>query len=134
MTERTYSREDWFRAKAEWEAFGPRWGTVRRLAAERGMIFPPSGTIHDDRDAEQPSQRAIVWRALEDNPAGLAKIIGRSRSWNGVVAGIIGLETRLRLDADDLERDVSWDKAGQPDHKEAVRTIAEILRRIGDAA
>lgn len=131
---RTYSREDWFRAKAEWDDFGPEWRVVRELAREAGYIFPPTGSRHDDRDAENPSQRAIVYRALVDNPRELHKIVARCRSWNGVVASIIGLETRLRLDADDLERDVKWDKVGTPDHKEAVRTIAEIIKRIGDAA
>jgi hypothetical protein len=131
---RTYSRDDWFQAKEAWRDFGWEWQELRRLAADRGMIYPPTGTRHDDRDAENPTQRAIVWRALQDNPAELRKLILRCRSWNGVVAGIIGLESRLRLDADDLERDEAWDKAHHPDHREAARSIADILRRIGDSA
>ena len=131
---RTYSRDDWFRAKAEWEDFDYHWNTIRQLARDAGMIFPPSGTKHDDRDAENPSQRAIVYRALIDNPRELHKIIARCRSWNGVVASIIGLETRLRLDADDLERDVRFDKARDPDHIESAQALSSILNRIRESA
>lgn len=133
MNGRTYSREDWFQAKAKWESFGPRWAGVRRAAADRGILFPPSGTAHDDRDAAEPSQRAIVWRALEDNPTELHRIIGRSRSWNGVVAGIIGLEARLREDADWRDRDTAADKADLPTHREAAMSLAAILRRVEDS-
>ena len=130
---RTYSRDDWFRAKAEWDCYGPRWHGVRKMAADQGILFPPSGSAHDDRDAAEPSQRAIVWRAMQDNPSELARIIGRSRSWNGVIAGIIGLESRLREDADWRDRDTAADKDDQPTHREAVATLGAILRRIDDS-
>lgn len=127
---RTFSRADWQAAQAEWADFGPRWTTVRRVAAERGFIYPPSGSPHDDRDAEQPSQRAIVYRALEDNPAELLAIIRRSSSWSGVVDRIIGMEQRLRADADYRERDAQWERDEAPQHREAVMSMAAILERL----
>ena len=79
---RTFARSDWLAANAAWDDgdFGYRWQGIRRLAAERGFIYPPSGSVHDDREAQSPSQRAIVWRALEDNPRELGRIVRGSHS------------------------------------------------------
>lgn len=130
---KTYSRADFEEGRRQWADFGPEWAEVKRLSSD-WTVFPPSGTRHDDRDAESPSVRAIVYRALIDNPSGLRKILCRVKSWNGVVASIIGLETRLRLDADDLERDTAFDRRGDPDHIESAQALAAILKRIGDSA
>lgn len=129
---RTFSAVDWKAAEQAWAEgeFGWQWGTIRRIARESGILYPPSGTRHDDRDAEQPSQRAIVWRALEDNPAELAAIVRRSSSWSGVVDRIIGMEARLRTDADYAERDEAWNRQDDPTHREAVTSLAGILERI----
>lgn len=129
---RTFSRDDWHAAEQAWSEgeFGWQWGRISRIAREAGFIYPPTGTRHDDRDAEQPSQRAIVWRALEDNPKELEAIVRRSHSWSGVVDRIIGMESRLRTDADYTERDAAWDKDAEPDHREAVKSLGAILDRI----
>lgn len=131
MRERTFSRDDWLAAREAWQDFDPlRWDRIRRIAAEAGFIYPPTGSAHDDRDAEQPSQRAIVWRALEDNPTELEAIVRRSKSWSGVVDRIIGMESRLRSDADYAERDAAWDKAAEPTHSESVMALGAVLERI----
>lgn len=130
---RTYSRDDYFRSRREWADYGSEWQSIRRLAAERGMLFPPSGTKHDDRDAEKPSQRAIVYRALEDNPTELRKIVSRSSSWSQVVDRIMGFEERLRANVRDDERDANFDREGWPDHRQAVMRLASILQRIEDS-
>lgn len=106
---RTFDRDTYRQATALWESFGPEWDAVRILAANNGYIFPPTGTAHDDRDAAKPSQRAIVWRALEDNPRQLAAIVGRCRSWSEVVDRIIGMEDRLRAELGLAEQDREWD-------------------------
>jgi hypothetical protein len=128
---RTFSRQDWQDAEQAWSdgGFGWRWGKIRRLARESGMLYPPSGTAHDDRDSPEPTQRAIVWRALEDNPAELERIVRTSRSWSGVVDRIIGMDARLRADADYNERDVAFDR-DDPDHREAVMALGDIFSRI----
>lgn len=128
--DRTFSRDDWLAAKESWSSFGHAWHGLRQRAALNGMIFAPSGTAHDDRDAESPSQRAIVYRALQDNPGALYAIVGRSRSWFDVVDRVIGLESRLREDADLVERNVRFDKEREPDEREAVVSLKYIVDRL----
>lgn len=130
MKERTYSRADWIASAEAWADYGSRWDGIRRIAREVGILYPPTGSAHDDRDAESPSQRAIVWRALEDNPTELAAIIRRSRSWSGVVDRIIGMEQRLRSDADYRDRDSKWEKDTAADHREAAMSLGAILARL----
>ena len=133
---RTYSRADWEASRAAWDdgEYGYRWQAIRRIAADRGFIYPPSGTKDDDREVESPSQRAIVWRALEDNPTELERIVRRSRSWHDVVDGIIGLEARLRVDADEETQVDDWEREQLPDHRESVMALSSIMKRIGDSA
>ena len=130
---RTYSRADFLRSKAEWEDFGSEWSELRRLASERGMLFPPFGSKHDDRDAENPSQRAIIYRALVDQPTELHRIVNRSRSWGQVVDLIIGMDTRLRSEADDHERDEQWNRKERPTERQALTSLGAIIKRIADS-
>ena len=95
---RTYSRHDWALAQERWDdgGFSERWERVRRLAAQRGFIYPPQGTAFDQRDAETPSQRAIIWQALQDTPVFLEITINGSSSWSEVVAKVLAFEDRRR--------------------------------------
>src|SRR5688572_28185784 len=129
---RTYDRDTFLAARAEWEAgdFGWQWQSIRRIAADRGFLYPPQGSKHDDRDMEPPSHRAVIWRALQDNPSNLEAIVRRSRSWKEVVDYIYGLESRLRYDADELARNDRWERQDEPQHREAAMTIGDILERI----
>lgn len=129
---RTFSRAEWQAAQQAWDAggYGWRWQAIRRAAAERGFIYPPCGSAEDDRDAEKPSQRAILWRALEDNPVALVAMVGRSRSWSQVVDAVIGLEDRLRADAREADAIDLYERADDPTHKEATMTLGDILTRI----
>lgn len=128
---RTYRREDWLASRELWDDFDNEWRKVRELAAQRGFIYPPSGTRHDDRDDAEPSQRAIVYRALQDNPTELLAIVGRSSSWSGVVDRIIALEARLREDANYRDKDAEYDRDGRPTHVESAQALKRILDRIG---
>lgn len=132
---RTFDRDTFLRAKAMWDTgrFGWRWQAIRRIAATRGFIFPPNGTVHDDRDADPPSQRAIVYRALQENPSATEAIVRRSSSWGEVVDGIIGLEKRLGVDADDLERDTEWARKDEPNRRQSMLSIRDIVARIVDS-
>ncbi len=135
MNGRTYSREAFLQAKALWEQgdYGWQWQPIRRLAAERGFIYPPAGTVHDDREGEAPSQRAIVWRALVDNPRQLDTIMRRCRSWDEVVGGIIALEARLWVDVTETERDDAWSCKDEPTGRQAASSLKAIFTRIGDS-
>lgn len=130
---RTYDRQTIEAARDSWVGFGWQWQSLRRIAADRGFLYAPSGSSHDDRDAESPSQRAIVWRALVDNPTTTETIVRRSRSWSQVVDGIIGLESTLRDDADERTRDVDWERKGHPTGRQATSSLKAILDRIGDS-
>lgn len=132
---RTFDRETFLRAQREWSEgrFGWEWEPVRRIAADRGFILPPHGTVHDDRDAENPSQRAIIYRALAENPIATEAIVRRAHSWSQVVDGIIGLEKRLAEDADELDRDITWRRKDEIGPRDATLTLKAILNRIGDS-
>lgn len=132
---RTFDRETFLRANALWDTgrYGWRWQSIRRIAASRGFIFPPNGTEQDDRDADPPSQRAIVYRALYENPSRLEVIVRRSSSWGEVVDGIIGLERRMADEADELDRDTAWSRKDEPTGRQAVMSIRAIMDRIGDS-
>jgi len=132
---RTFDRDTFLRATAMWDdgEYGWRWQSIRRIAASRGVIFPPNGTEHDDRDANPPSQRAIVYRALYENPSHVEVIVRRSSSWGEVVDGIIGLEKRLGEDADEADRDDAWQRKDEPTGRQAASSLKAILNRIGDS-
>jgi hypothetical protein len=93
---KTYAHAEYLRADLAWQEFGGEWSGIRARAAEAGMLYPPSGSPDDDRDALSPSQRAIVYRAMTDTPRALVAIIGRSHSWREVVAAVIAHEAQLR--------------------------------------
>lgn len=128
----TYSRSTFLEARALWESggFGREWERYRLIAGQRGFLRPPTGTAYDERDDPRPSQRAIIWRAIRDNPTELERIVRRSRSWSQVVDQIIGLESRLREDADYADRSSAAEREERPTYREAVTTIAAIVARI----
>jgi hypothetical protein len=94
---RSFAAADWRASQAAWMAgrFGPRWNPIRSLAAANGYIYPPSGSVDDDRNTAEPSQRSIVFAALCDRPAEVEAIVARSSSWREVVAAVLAMEARL---------------------------------------
>lgn len=130
--ERTYRREDLVEARRRWVhgEFGAEWQPYRRLAGDRGFIFPPDGTKWDSWEDDEPSQRAIVYRAIEDTPSLLRAAIAKSNSWGQVVAQLMRDLERRREDADLAERDAGWEREHRPSRREALETYAEISRRM----
>jgi hypothetical protein len=105
---RTFSRAEWDTASAAWHEGGfdaDTWRDVRRAAADRGMLYPPSGTQHDDIDAPHPSQRAIVYRAIDGTPKLLMRVIARSSTWSQVVDELMRSVNARRDEADEVELD-----------------------------
>lgn len=124
---RTYSRDTFQAAQRAWvegRFADPRWARIRRLSAEAGFIFPPAGTAHDDRDDERPSQRAIVWAAMNDTPRELERIIRVSGSWSEVVARIIGDMEERR------EPELFAGHLNEPSTHEARTLLRNILREL----
>lgn len=133
MTEqRTYRREHVVEATRRWDAgqFGPEWRPYRALAASRGFIFPPAGDRWDSWEDGQPSQRAIVYRAIEDTPRTLRAVIARSRSWNDVVRGLMADLERRREDVGIEERAAVVDRLARPTRIEAMTAVGAVLDRI----
>lgn len=130
-----YSARDWHEAQAAWSAggFGPEWRDVRRLAAERGFCYPPTGDAGDSREDAEPSQRAILWAALRDRPASTAQLVRRSRSWSETVGRILLEEQHLREDADLRAWDDEWHRREEPTPQQALVTVGTILAHIADS-
>jgi len=133
---RTFDRDTFLAARRAGDdgEFGWQWQRFRRLAADQGFIYPPTGTRHDDREVESPSQRAIVWAAIEENPTELERIIRRSHSWSQVVDQIIGMERRMAEEASFAESSARWDREQTPTHREAVMSIGQVMSRIASSA
>lgn len=130
---RTYDRAVYVAARKAWtdgDFRDTRWHAIYRLAAERGYIYPPMGTVHDDREEEQPSQRAIVYAAMCDQPVELERIMRRSRSWSQVIAQLISHVDGLREDATRAQDDVDWEKRDHPPRGAVPEATIAILRRI----
>lgn len=135
MNGRTYRREDLEAARAAWAELKltADWDEIRRLAAERGMLFPPPGTRWDQWDDPEPTQFALVARAFWDTYSTLIEVIGRSSSWSQAVGRLMSDRDRRRDDADLRDRDDEWRRRDEPQPIEAMQSIAGIVGRIRDS-
>ena len=129
---RTYSRSEWQAADAAWLTFtGSVWMQVRR-ACSRWTLYPPSSQGGEYRDEPQPSQRTIVWAALDARPQETLQLIWAGPSWRAVVGWILETEDNLMADALEREREAERYKPGR--EKQAQEFMAELHRRFGGAA
>ena len=130
---RTFSRSDWDTAQGLWLDFSDEWKPYRHQAAMRGMLYPPEGSRWDSWDDDEPSQRAMLIRAIRETPQLLTVAIGRSRTWGEVVAYVIKRRDDMRAELDDRDREMARRRADEPDGREAAMTLKSILNRIGDS-
>lgn len=136
---RTFSREAWQDAEKAWCELMPRasqrarWSKVRAAAAERGILYPPTGTRWDSWADPQPSQFALIARESVDNPARLMAAIARSWSWSQVIARIVRQRDDVYEDTLLREKDAAWERAKEPTHAEAAMSVGAILRRMADS-
>ena len=126
---RTFSREHWDAAQQAWRdgEFSGEWRQYRHQAAMRGMIYPPEGTRWDSWEDDEPSERAIIIRAIRETPVLTADAIGHSRSWAEVVARVVRRRDAWRVD---LEEATRHHVDEQPTHRESVSALKSILQRI----
>jgi len=130
---RTYSRADLDAAKAAWDAaeFSDEWMPFRELAAQRGILYPPSGTRWDSWEDQPPSQRAILVRAIRDVPRLLGECIRRSSSWSEVVSHLLDSmaewrEEVARAEGDDARRRREGDTT-RGEARAAVQAIGGVM-------
>lgn len=129
---RTFNRVDWEASLGEWGAgdFSDEWKPYRHQAAMRGIIYPPTGTKWDSWEDDEPSQRAVLIRAIRETPRLLERCIAHAGSWSEVVS-------RLMAERDEL-REQGWNASRQEERErdevtdyEATVSIKRILDRIG---
>lgn len=135
MTNRTYTLEDVQRARREWKQgrFSDEWRPYAKLAQLGGIIYPPEGTRWDTWEDDEPSQRALLVRAIRETPDLLrASIIG-ARSWGEVIGRLLKGRDTMREDATLRDRDDAWRRRDEPSAPQALQSIAAIVGRIRES-
>lgn len=138
-TRRTFTRQQLEESRAAWDAgrFGDEWKPWRHLAAmQAGIIVPPSGTAEDSWADEDPSERAIVIRAIRETPRALERALrsGKVHSWAQVVRLLLQERDRLGEAADEREREWQAVRRGEMTHAGSIaQVILDSLSRA-DAA
>jgi len=125
---RTFSRANWQEAQALWREgeFSDEWKPYRHEAAMRGMLYPPTGTKYDGWDEDEPSQRAVLIRAIRETPQALHLAIARSHTWSQVIAILLGQRDAAAEDSRFVDR-------VEVGHIESAATLKSILDRIGQS-
>lgn len=111
-TRRTFTREQLDASRRAWDAgeFSDEWKPWRHLAAmQAGIIDAPEGTRWDSWADDEPSERALLIRAIRETPDTLraALLSGRCHTWAQVVREVVMFRDRLGDDAD--RREHEWD-------------------------
>jgi hypothetical protein len=128
---RTFARSDWDASAAAWATadLGSEWLEVRRRAALRGILWPPNGTRWDSWEADNPTQVAILIRAIRETSDVLLGCIDQSSSWGEAIGRLIAI--RDAWQAEERQRAWlearAWAAAKTRDRADA----AECLARLG---
>lgn len=104
---RTFSRDHWNEAQQAWKDgdYSDEWKPYRHQAAMRGMLYPPIGTKWDSWEDDDPSDRAMLIRAIRETPSLVQSAISRAHSWPEVVAYIVRRRDQWRDELAERERD-----------------------------
>lgn len=135
---RTFSREQWEAAQAAWDAadLGPEWREWRHLAAmQAGIIVPPEGTKWDSWGDANPSQAALLIRAIRDQPDVLRAALHAPNvhSWAVVIAIVTRGRDVLMDQVEQAERDDARRREGEATPRQATYALRDILGIIGDS-
>ncbi len=132
---KTFSRESWEEAQASWSGFSDEWRDTRHAMAMRGVIFAPSGTEFDSWEDDSPSQRAMLIRAIREQPTLLRRCILRARSWSDVIASLMTARDDWRAEQRERELEAARRRVEEnPSPRSAPQSIASILLRVADSA
>lgn len=131
--QRTVTRQQLEESRAAWDSgrFGPEWKPWRHMAAmEAGIIMPPSGTPWDQWDYDEPSERALIVRAMRETPDALRRAIRSPgvHSWAAVMALVTRNRDRLAERAE--QREADWLTAKRGDRP---TRIGAVLATISDS-
>ena len=132
MSGPTFSRDHWDTALQAWRdgAFSDEWKPYRHEAAMRGVIYPPAGSALDSWDDDDPSERAMLIRAIRETPNLVHRAIADRKSWAAVVAYIVRERDDWRVEQARAERYAVRD---EPDEREATVILKRIIDRIGQS-
>lgn len=131
---RTVTKERWDAAQQAWAAggFSDEWREWRHLAAMKaGIVEPPTGTQWDSWADDEPSQRAMLVRAIRETPDALRTAIQRAPrpTWEAVIEGV--LQDRDRLGADADRREQEWDADRRRPMAPLSDTLGVVLDSLG---
>lgn len=132
--QRTYTPQQIAESRKAWTAgrFSDEWKPWRHLAAmEAGIIMPPSGDAYDSWDDDQPSERALLIRAIRETPDALNRAIRSPRvhSWSAVIAILVrGRDEQMTA----IERrDADWEAV--KDRRGRMHRASDVMTTIGDS-
>lgn len=109
-SQRRVTKEQLEASRAAWDhgRFSDEWKPWRHLAAmESGIIDPPTGTRWDSWGDEDPSERAIIIRAIRETPMALrtALLSKRCFTWAQVIRVLLQQRDIAGEDADRREHE-----------------------------
>lgn len=133
---RTYSKAAFDEAQELWRVgrFSDEWKPYRHRAAMRGFIYPPDGDALDSWADDEPSQRAVLIRAIRETPTLLERAIDRSSSWGEVYSFVIRHLNEDRDLSEAADRETARLRLeAEPRSHQAVMSLKQILNRIGDS-
>jgi hypothetical protein len=135
---RRLTREQLEASRRAWEVghFGAEWKPWRHLAAmEAGIVMPPEGGEWDTWDDDDPSERAIIGRAIRDTPDVLRQAIcsPNVRSWAAVVAIVVRWRDQRMSAIERDEREYLARKRRENRPRQATYRLREILDQIANS-
>lgn len=132
---RTFSRSDWEAAQASWEGFSPEWRELRHLMAMQGVVFAPAGTEWDSWEDDSPSQRAMLIRAIREQPTLLMGCARGAKSWADLIGRLLDKRDDWREEVAEREAEAFRQRMAElPASRTAPQSLASILRRVADSA
>lgn len=132
---RTFSRAAFDEAARLWAdgEFSDEWKPYRHRAAMRGFIYPPDGTKWDSWSDDEPSQRAMLVRAIRETPKLLEAAIDRSGSWGEAIAFLLARRDEWRDELDVVDREIAHRRHGESTRVTSAMSLKAIITRIGQS-